>query len=171
MDTKTKNIVEDFLFEKLSPDLIIGLDLVSKLKFPINDKKSFEALLAKKNKSISEKHLKHIFRPGDFPIVTLRNGLEKIHGRFIDSKYRIPVPSDWSPTPWELPEDIVQVPSACEVYHRDFEENAANCGCQKYGEALRAGDNHLQATLQGIGAARHFRDHGVCGPHHERETE
>jgi hypothetical protein len=158
MKTKPNSVVQEFLWRNSPKYATKSMETLARMKFPINDRYSFECILD----SFKDEEIKMLlitsFSADDFPILSVESSLEK----FFDKFQPFPIPFPLVPLPpIELP-DFRETPSACEVYSRDFPAAAANCACRTYVDALRDGFNHLQATLIGLGAARRYARTGGC---------
>lgn len=151
--------VSEFLARNVSREVVEGLNILSGMKFPIHDKRSFEAGLeegAKENKH--KERLMQTFNAQDFPILSTENAFEKY---FVKFQFPFPFP----PLPFQPPIDLPDFsfrPSACDVYYRTFSGPAAECACKAYGEAIREGFNSWQATIIGHFAGRRAERTGRC---------
>ena len=159
MKTEPKTVAQEFLWRNSPKHATNSMEILSGLKFPINDKYSFECALDSCKDEESKMLLNTSFSVNDFPILSIEGGLEKFFNKF--QPFPFPFPLVPLP-PIELP-DFRETPSACAVYRRDFPAEAADCACRTYSDALRDGFNHLQATLIGLGAARRYMRIGSCG--------
>lgn len=159
MKTEPKAVVQEFLWRNSPKHATNSMETLAGLKFPINDKYSFECALDSCKDEESKMLLSTSFSASDFPILSIEGSLEKFFNKF--QPFPFPFPLVPLP-PIELP-DFRETPSACGIYGRDFPAAAADCGCRAYRDALRDGFNHLQATLIGLGAARRYMSTGSCG--------
>lgn len=164
MKSHNNKAVCEFLIRNLSKDLVEGLNVLTTMKIPIHDKRSFEGGLEEHSADDKyKKQLKKMFIPQDFPILSTENVFEKYFAKFQPSP--IPFPSLLLP-PTDFP-DFRFPPSACDVYYDrmfsgPFARLAADCACRVYGEAIREGFNSLQATIIGHFAGRKAERTGRC---------
>ncbi len=157
MKTTQKNSVKEFIYRNTPKQLRNNMEALSTLKYPIQDKYSFECALESCDED-SKIALSGAFRAVDFPLATMESGLEKFIDRFQPFPFPIPRIPDFR---FELP-DRRETPSACEVINDAYPGPAGNCGCRAFVQALRNGSNQWQAIIIGIGAARSFLATGTC---------
>lgn len=160
MSPASKKEVSEFLVRNAPKDLVEGLNVLSALKFPIPDKRSFEEGLneAKKDDK-TVKRLIQSFTVQDFPILSTENAFEKFSARFQIPNFPILRPP--LIPGYNLP-DFRERPSPCEVFSQSFTGMPADCACRAYQQALRGGLNEYQAIVIGVFAGQRAQRTGRC---------
>ncbi len=154
-----RSIVEEFIREQVSDQLINVAETLASLSYPISDRKSLESQLEKQaagdkteKKSNAKVHqmILQTFLPEDFGIDSVRNGLDKFAARVENSKRAtFPFPTPLIPTFPSLPTEPVLGPPT------DTDFGPGVCG-RAAAELWR---QHLQSGLtQALGPSRaHYR--------------
>jgi hypothetical protein len=192
MNAKSENLVTEFLLSSIPTQVLDAYEIVSQLTYSVDDKHSLSVQLDKLAKQLKEPADKDTlaialvrltFDAGDFPIQSVRGGLEKLHsklsGRFafnIPPQHELPFRPD--------PEDHGEAPQIdmFAVYKTRLhgDECAASCAFAHYNWYLAHPDSRFEsgevrdfyAFLGGLGAGEDCQRTGFCpgfpGPRNPR---
>jgi len=151
--SESTDLVSKFILDLIPNDRLRAYKLVASLNYPIRDHHSFtgqleqmdkETMGASNDKSLPINMVKSSLGPLDFPILTSRSGLEKLH----ESLPAIELPKLTPPTP---PAEQTP-PSVRAVFDREFgeEPECARRALEAYVNAIRGGLSHEQALVAGV---------------------
>ena len=182
MNKKSDAIALEFVRSKIKPQLLAAYSVVADLQYPIPDHQSFSTQVESLSKSQNAKDslglVAGVFEASDFPIQTVRGGLEKFHARFASvygDPWLRPIPP--KPVFVNYPSfgDSVVPPEVNVV--RDYEarfgrrlwdsrgiptNRVLECALAHYSASLAIGDTAVEAFFRGLRAGEMCQRNRAC---------
>ena len=148
--------------DKELKNIFSSIEMLTKIKYPIKSEKQLYYALSEFDNLELSKAILNDFSKGDFPIWKSEEALGIHYDQNALYDWVRPIFPKLPELSPELPDLPRNEPGACDIYHRDFPTEAANCACEVYINSIRGGHNRLQAIIAGIFAARRFMRTGEC---------